>query len=213
MKYHNDLLHLRKEAGLTQAEVAERIGRSVQAYQNYEYGRRDVKGETLSKLAVALSTSTDAILGIENAPWKKKVEPATKTVPVVGRIAAGDAREAIEDATDRWYVPDPVIDEHPNAFYLVASGDSMDRLIPDGAFVLIDPDAEVHSGDVAAVLVNGFDATLKRVFFAGDTIVLHPESHNPEHHDRTIDKTDPDSPLFRVIGPMIAYASPDGWKA
>lgn len=212
-KYPNQLRSIRMREHRTQEWVADKLGMSIQAYQPYEYGDRELRVSMLKKLAPLLNSTAMEILGLENAPWVIKARPATKTVPVIGRIAAGDAREAIEDTGQRWYVPDPTLEAHPRAFYLVVAGDSMDRIAPEGFLALIDPEAEARSGDVCAVLVNGFDATLKRVFFAGDTIVLHPESHNPAHRDRTIDTTDPDAPSFRVVGTMVHCASPEGWRA
>ena len=212
-KYPNNLRSIRMREHRTQEWAASILGLTVQAYQPYEYGARELKPSMLRKLAPALNSTAMEILGLEDEPWVIKAKPTSKTVPVVGRIAAGCAREAIEDTSERWYVPDTTFEDHPKAFYLVVGGDSMDRIIPEGAYVLIDPEAEVHSGDVAAVLVNGFDATLKRIYFAGDTIVLHPESHNPEHHDVTIDRTNPDAPFFRVVGKAITYTAPDGWRA
>ena len=72
---------------------------------------------------------------------------------------------------------------------------------------------EIRDGDVGAVFVNGDDATLKRVFYDGDAVRLHPESYDSEYRDRTIDRADPDAPEFRSIGRAISYAAPDGWRA
>ena len=89
----------------------------------------------------------------------------------------------------------------------------MNRLFPDGSLVLIDPDADVRNGDVAVVFVNGDDATLKRVYFEGDAIRLHPESYDPEYRDRVIDASDQDAPSVRIIGKVVSYTAPDGWRA
>ena len=97
----------------------------------------------------------------------------------------------------------PIARDHPNGFFLTVSGDSMDKIMPDGSLVYFDKDAEVRSGDIVAVTVNGDDATMKRIFFAGDTIVLHPESNNPSHRDRSIDANDPDAPNVRVLGKAV----------
>ena len=51
--------------------------------------------------------------------------------------------------------------------------------MPNGSLVYFDKSAEVRSGDIVAVTVNGDDATMKRIFFAGDTIVLPPREQQP----------------------------------
>ena len=78
--------------------------------------------------------------------------------------------------TEEAYVIPPVAESHPDGFFLTVSGDSMDKIMPNGSLVYFDKSAEVRSGDIVAVTVNGDDATMKRIFFAGDTIVLHPSS-------------------------------------
>lgn len=62
------LLTLRKAKKVSQAEVAEYIGLTVAAYQNYENGRREAGYEVISKLADFYDVTTDYLLGREPAP-------------------------------------------------------------------------------------------------------------------------------------------------
>lgn len=215
MKYPNKIKAARTHAKLTQADLAEIAGITVQALQNYEYGARDVKSSILSKISDATGKSMTYLLGLDDDPsFAGNFERGiTHRIPVLGRIAAGEAREAIQQA-DEWHATrDELWRGHEKAFWLVVAGNSMNRLFPEGALVLIDPDMEIRDGDVGAVFVNGDDATLKRVFYDGDAVRLHPESYDPEYRDRTIDRADPDAPEFRSIGRAISYAAPDGWRA
>lgn len=61
------LTEARLKAGLTQQAVANLLGCSIQAYQNYEYGKRDIKGSTLVALASILGCTTDYLLGCKDA--------------------------------------------------------------------------------------------------------------------------------------------------
>lgn len=65
------MLSLRKNIKKSQAEVAEYLGLTVAAYQNYETGRREANYETLSKLADFYGVTTDYLLGRSN----EKPEP------------------------------------------------------------------------------------------------------------------------------------------
>ena len=134
-------------------------------------------------------------------------------MPLFGSISAGTPREALCISDSHHATEESLYRSHPNGFWLTVSGNSMNRLFPDGSLVLIDPDAEVRNGDVGVVFVNGDDATLKRVYFEYDSIRLHPESYDPEYRDRVIDATDPDAPDVRVIGKAVSYTAPDGWRA
>lgn len=215
MSIGNNIKRLRKAANLTQDELAKLVGVGRTSITQWENDKQTPLMGSVQRLAGALNVSTSDIVATEPAPGT--LLPVTdgpapmRRAPIVGRIAAGDPREAIENPDGFQYVFTPEASEE--AFYLVCAGDSMDRVIPQGMLVLVDPAKEARSGDVAAVMVNGDDATLKRVFFAGDTIVLHPESDNPEHRDRTIDSHDPDAPDFRVIGPVIGLCTAPGWRA
>ncbi len=57
---------LRLERGLTQAQLARRLGVSPSAVGMYEQGRREPDAQTLTRLADALQCSTDELLGVES---------------------------------------------------------------------------------------------------------------------------------------------------
>lgn len=209
-QFANNLSVARANAGLTQQEAADALGCTVQAYQNYEYGKRDIKGTTLAELADVFGCTVNYLLGLSDAI---SVHPASRRIPVLGRIAAGTPNEAIPQSDESWWLLDPTRADAGHLFYLQVSGDSMNRLFQDGTLLLIDPTEEVRNGDIGVVFVNGDDATVKRVFFAGDTVVLHPESTNPVHRDRPIDRTDPDAPEVRIVGKVVGFTSPEGWRA
>ena len=62
------LLSLRKKNGYSQAEVAEYLGITTAAYQNYEAGRREANYTNIHKLADFYGVTTDYLLGREPAP-------------------------------------------------------------------------------------------------------------------------------------------------
>ncbi|MEJ7459245.1 S24 family peptidase, partial [Staphylococcus saprophyticus] len=64
-------------------------------------------------------------------------------------------------------------------FGLKVSGDSMDKEFRDGDVVIVEKDAVVENGQIAVVQVNGYNATVKRVRYEKDRIILIPESNNP----------------------------------
>lgn len=208
-QFTNNLAVARTNAGMTQQEVANAIGCTVQAYQNYEYGKRDIRGTILVDLARVLGCTVNFLLGLSGTT---NPLPVSSSAPSVGSIAAGTPREAIQLDGERMWCPPSLVERYPNAFFLKVSGDSMDRVFPDGCWVLIDPDqTEVVSGKRYAVLVNGFDATLKTCYVAGRAVVLHPESTNPVHKDRLIDPDDPDAPYFRVVGRAVWFQAEVSW--
>ena len=204
----------RKMKGMSQLDLANAIGTTQQQVAKWESGKTDPRISSLKKIREALGVSLSYLLGMADDPsFVSVVSSDTVPVPVLGRIAAGTPRAAFSQSDDYHDTQRGLVASHPHAFWLVVAGNSMNRLFPEGALVLVDPDVEVRSGDVGAIFVNGDDATIKRIFFEDGTVRLHPESWDPDYRDRTIDPSDPDAPAVRVIGRAVSYTAPDGWRA
>lgn len=203
---------MRERAGMTQKQLAEALGITQQSVYYYESGDRDIKASILIDMSRILNCTVSDLLGF-SAATKNAAATDSVALPVFGRIAAGTPREALSQSSEYQDTTVNLHASHPNAFWLVISGNSMNRLFPDGSLVLIDPDEEVRNGDVGVVFVNGDDATIKRVYFEDDRVILHPESYDTGYKDRVIMCDDPDAPEVRVLGKAVAYSSPNGWRA
>ncbi|MFN3584719.1 transcriptional repressor LexA [Phenylobacterium sp.] len=106
----------------------------------------------------------------------------TRELPILGKIAAGTPIEAIQQERDRLPVPEAMLGagEH---FVLEIQGDSMINAgILDGDFVVIRRTDAANSGDIVVALVNGEEATLKRLRKKGASIAL--EAANPAYETR-----------------------------
>ena len=68
--FANRLKELRKSKGLTQRKMAEMLAMREQAYQMYEYGKREPNHETTVKIADFLDVSLDYLLGRTDNPDK-----------------------------------------------------------------------------------------------------------------------------------------------
>ncbi|WP_018147191.1 transcriptional repressor LexA [Henriciella marina] len=122
---------------------------------------------------------------------------SNKTIPVLGRIAAGVPIEAIQHETSRIQSPAdlPEGDEH---FALEVKGDSMiDAGIHDGDLVILKRTEEAHSGDIVVALIDEEEATLKRLRKKGASIAL--EAANPAYETRIFG---PDR--VRIQGRLVA---------
>jgi len=107
--------------------------------------------------------------------------------PVLGSIRGGPPRYTDEEL-EGYYFVDPVIagvSESDEVFYLRVKGDSMQPKYLPGDLVLIRRQDYIEEGEVAAVLVGGEEATLKRVYPAGEQVWLY--STNPTYHPLKLD--------------------------
>jgi repressor LexA len=106
----------------------------------------------------------------------------SRELPILGKIAAGTPIEAIQQERDRIPVPEAMLGagEH---YVLEIQGDSMINAgILDGDFVVIRRTDAANSGDIVVALVNGEEATLKRLRKKGASIAL--EAANPAYETR-----------------------------
>jgi repressor LexA len=100
----------------------------------------------------------------------------TMVLPLLGRIAAGQPIEAVENP-ETISLADFV--RSKEVFVLQVRGDSMqDEHILNGDYVLVEKAKTAHNGDIVVALVEGTDATLKRFYREGDNIRLQPSNVN-----------------------------------
>jgi repressor LexA len=105
-----------------------------------------------------------------------------REIPLLGRIAAGSPIEALQVERDRMPVAESMLGagEH---YVLEVQGDSMiEAGILDGDFVLIRKTDTATSGEIVVALVQGEEATLKRLRRKGASIAL--EAANPKYQTR-----------------------------
>ena len=165
-------LHLRrKELGLSQEELAQRMGyRSKSSITKLEKGINDLPQSKVEELAQALETTPAALLGLDApcaCPMGFEPLPAMVQVPLIGSIACGTPITAEQNI--ECYIGVPAA-WHAD-FALTCHGDSMSPTICNGDIVCIRCQPEVEQGEIAAVRV-GEEATLKHFHRQGDAVML-----------------------------------------
>jgi repressor LexA len=100
--------------------------------------------------------------------------PVEAGLPLMGRIAAGQPIEAVEN-------PETIslgdITRSKDVFVLQVKGESMkDEHIVDGDYVLVEKTQTARDGEIVVALVEGSDATLKRLYREGANIRLQPSN-------------------------------------
>lgn len=93
-------------------------------------------------------------------------------IPVLGRVVAGDPREAIQEADEFLYIPAMNHRRSEDFFALRVCGESMEPNLMDGDIAIVHIQPDVESGQIAVVLIDNNDATVKRVFVSPDGITL-----------------------------------------
>lgn len=192
------LQELRKARGYSQQDVASLIGVGRTTYLKYENGDNRPTRK-LNELARLFNVSTDYLLGLTDTPNESLTQPLSQSlskergvrIPVLGRVVAGIPIEAIEEVIDWEEIPQKMA-ATGKFFALRVCGHSMEPTILEGDVVIVRQQEDVDSGDIAIVLVNGDEATVKRVkkqkdgitLIATNTSVYEPHFYsNQEIHD------------------------------
>lgn len=192
------LQELRKARGYSQQDVASLIGVGRTTYLKYENGDNRPTRK-LNELARLFNVSTDYLLGLTDTPTESLTQPLSQSlskergvrIPVLGRVVAGIPIEAIEEVIDWEEIPQKMA-ATGKFFALRVCGHSMEPTILEGDVVIVRQQEDVDSGDIAIVLVNGDEATVKRVkkqkdgitLIATNTSVYEPHFYsNQEVHD------------------------------
>lgn len=144
--------------------------------------------ETLKKIANAMGMTINDLLiqsgdvKIEDLQFDNAnivdVPSNTVKIPVLGVIKAGIPIEAQQDIIDYVEIPKDWTKGGKEYYGLKISGDSMYPKYDNDDIVIFLKTNEVISGKDCAVMVNGFDATFKKVLFQNDSIILQPYNSN-----------------------------------
>lgn len=123
-------------------------------------------------------------------------------VPVIGIAAAGAWRDAIE-------VPSFMIAQSKRAgvnqaFAVIVDGDSMNQILPERSYAIIDPDQKrLVNRKVYLIGNGGGEATIKR--YCDNPARFEPASNNPDHTPIYVGESE-----IRVIGRVVSFHSDEG---
>lgn len=123
-----------------------------------------------------------------------------KKIPVVSKISAGLPIYSEENLIDYIYFATNKLNSDKEEFGLKVSGDSMDKIFQDGDIVVVEKDSIVENGQLGVVMINGYNATVKRIRYNGDQVILIPESNNTNHYPQVYGKNDE----VKIIGRVVA---------
>lgn len=186
-----NLKYLRLKHGFSQDYIAEFTRKkSFTTVQKWESGVSDPSIDIASKLANLYNVSLDDLyyLDLEQEFMNPRLKKSKGVrIPVLGNVAAGVPIEAIQEILDYEEIT-PELAKTGEFFALKIHGASMEPRMVEGDVVIVKRQDDVDSGDIAIVLVNGNDATVKRIrkqasgitLIATNTSVYEPHYYSNE---------------------------------
>ncbi len=181
-------------SNLSNAEFASEIGVSQATLSRWESG--DIKSlntQTKKRLNEFLDIDVDEYL------------KHNLVKPILGVVKAGYNLTAFENIED--YLVVSSVDAKRGDYFLRVTGDSMigSNIFPDSLIFVKEVD-DVASGTIAVVLINGDEATVKKVIKKDETLIL--EASNPNTKARYFSKDEVESTPVQIIG-QVLYAKHD----
>ncbi|EGQ0315092.1 XRE family transcriptional regulator [Staphylococcus pseudintermedius] len=205
--FSKNLKYLRKKHDMEQIDLAKKLGRkSASSISEWEKGKYTPKMKTLSELARLFNVSINDLMEKDLSNTKSQIDTLPVTaIPVVAKISAGLPIYTEENIIEYTYIPSQMTKGGKELFGLKVSGDSMDKEFREGDVVVVEKDSVVENGQIGVVNVNGYNATVKRVRYSEDKIILLPESNNSDHLPQVYTNDDEIKVVGKVVSSMKFY--------
>ena len=207
MSVGTNIRQFRERLGLTQEELAERLGVARSTVTQWENGWSNPRMGMVQKLAgVFRVTSADIV---SDDPAERFTLPANAIpvrgtsamvpVRVLGHTHAGERMDEDESDYEAEF-PEGVVSRHPRCFALKVEGDCMNRRYPEGCHVLVDPDAEPSNG--RAVVAEFEDGrSVLRCYYRGQSSLMLTADSFSEYEDVILTGDDP----VRLVGVVVWF--------
>ena len=151
---------------------------------------------TISCLAKVFNVSIDYL----NGNGAMNIKEKGVSIPVLGYVRAGIPIEAVEDILDYEEISQEMASQG-EYFALSIKGDSMEPRITEGDVVIVRKQGIVENGELAVVLVNGNDATVKKFYMNENGVTLI--STNPSYEPFYYSKEQVEKLPVQIIGKVV----------
>ena len=206
---------LKSEQDISLSELARRVGMAKSGLSRYFNYTREFPLNRVNEFAKALNTTPEYILGFDEVEEhieetiNKKIPDYSlgypiKQLTVYGKVCAGKGFEAFENRIDE--IGDPYYRIKKEKFALLVDGDSMNNIVNDGMYAIIEKRPVVSNGEIAVVLVDNEVGMLKRFYRVDDMVILRPDSSNPDHKPLTFVGDEINS--LKILGRYLGCVSP-----
>ncbi|WP_130819029.1 LexA family protein [Anaerococcus vaginimassiliensis] len=211
MEIKDKLRQLRKDNGYNQEDVAFKLDMSTSAYGYYEQGKTTPPLNKLKRLAEIYKISISELTGEP----KDKIEVVGRsqnmhTYPYFDSYAAAGNPITIDGINNapRIHVADELLGQYAGnekLVFLKVSGESMNKIIPDGSTIGILEYDSVHDlkdGDIVVYATKDEEYAVKFFYRNGDKIIFKPFSTYSYYYDKIFDIDD----NIKIIGKVVVYS-------
>lgn len=201
-----------EDKGISRKEFCKRLGLAYSTVTDWLNAEKYPRIDKIEMMANFFGISKADLVEPHATPPAPTQLPAQKVtrytyrIPVVGRVAAGQPILAQEEIIDYEYIDERLHRGGDQYFGLIVKGASMEPTIHDGDTIIVRVQESVENGQIAVVLVDGEDATVKEVKESeeGLTLIGHNVAvYTPHFYSREEVERLP----VRIIGRVIQSIS------
>ena len=214
---YDNIIELCRQRGIKGAKLCTDIGMSKGILTDLKMGRQSgVSAVNAQKIASYFGVSVGYLLGEEESNVERAADFAIRMatdpkfadaiqkrgvrIPVYGNVAAGIPIEAITDIDDYEEITQEMA-SNGDYIALRIHGDSMSPRMTDGDIIIVRLQDDVDSGDTAVVMINGGDATCKKIKKTEDGVMLI--STNPMYEPMFFSNKEILELPIRVLGKVV----------
>ena len=200
------LRNARRNKGFTLDELSKIYNDKYSAGLNkgtlskYENGKQEPMISVVKNLSTILGVNVDYLLGASDVNNSHLVVGKGIKIPVLGKVPAGIPIEAVEDIIDYEEIPDELAKDG-EFFGLQIKGDSMEPRICEGDVVIVRKQDDAETGDLVIAMINGNEATCKRLMKYENGIRLMP--NNPAYEPLYFSNKEIEEKPVKIIGKVV----------
>lgn len=186
-------------SGKQQKEIAADLGISPTTFNTWCVGKIMPRMGKVQAIADYFNIGKSDLIDDKSNLIGKKVKKGI-AINVLGRVAAGLPIEAIEDIIDTEEITEELA-KTGDFFALQIRGNSMEPRMCEGDVVIVRKQNDAESGDIVIAMVNGDDATCKRLRKYRDGIELI--SNNPSYEPMFFSNEEIIARPVKIIGKVV----------
>ena len=213
MAIRENIIKLRDKYQITQEQLADIAGVSRGAVSQWEGGFSEPRMGAIQKMADYFKITKSNLIednGMDEVlypfvPGSKRaisIGKAYAPLKAIGKVHAGVFED--EEQTDRDVcIPADVASNHPGCFVLTVEGNCMNKVIPEGSHVLIDPRKQPSNGSIAVVETEDYQAIIRRWYKGSQTLMLTADSY--EKYEDIVFSEENISVAVKLLGVVVWY--------
>lgn len=194
--FSSNLRHYIKLSGKSQVEIANDLNFTTSAMSEWVNGNMYPRIDKIQALADYFNIYKSDLTEDKKDIFQVK----GMKIPVLGKVIAGIPIEAVEEIIDYEEI-EIELAKTGDFFGLQIKGDSMEPRMQEGDVVIVRKQDTADTGDIAIVLVNGDEATVKKIKILKDGIMLIPFNNKYDPWEYTVE--DIEKMPVKIIGKVI----------